>query len=331
MHSKVGMNFLAPADLRRTCASAFRLRELPKRGSVLLIVLAVIALLGFSVATTVLVSSHYNDGLASRSGVLQARRFAEMGIAVAAHPAVTAKDPLLQRVISDTEGYRAIMTSEEAKLNVNRLLTDARSAQLEQVFVAMGMRISDAQGVVAALMDWVDPDALKRRPDSAEALDYKQAGFPNRPFNRTFRSLDEMNMVAGIEKLNAVYPNWRNLFTVLGSGQLDVNEAAPETIAALTGARPNMVARLIERREGRDGIHHTEDDQPITSPGEAMQILGLPQTSPAASLLTIQGPTVRIESVGWSGDHIIGVAIITTKGGAQMTVLHREEFVPQPR
>jgi type II secretory pathway component PulK len=241
-------------------------------------------------------------------------------------------DPLLEFQASDTEGYRAFMTSEEAKVNINMLLTDARSMQLEQIFNAMRLRPGTAQGLVAALMDWVDADAMKRRPDSAEALDYKQAGYPNRPFNRPFRSLDEMSMVAGIERLSEVYPNWRSLFTVYGSGQLDVNEAAGETITMLTGANPAMVARLIKQREGRDGIHHTKDDQPITSPGEAMQILGLPQNSPVAGLLTIQGPTLRIESIGWSGDQALGVAIITQKGGGgQMRIQHREEFVPQNR
>ncbi|MBE7496462.1 MAG: general secretion pathway protein GspK [Verrucomicrobiaceae bacterium] len=300
-----------------------------RHASVLLIVLAVIALLAFSVATTVLVSSQYNDALGTRAAVLKARRFAEMGISVAAHPAVSALDPLLEYHASDTEGYRAFMTSEEAKLNINQLLTDQRSLQLEQIFTAMRMRPGTAQGLVAALMDWVDPDSMKRRPDSAEATDYKQAGYPNRPFNRPFRSLDEMSMVAGIERLSEVCPDWRSLFTVYGSGQLDINEASADTIAMLTGAMPVMVGRLISRRDGRDGIHHTQDDQPVVSPQEALQMLGLPQNHPAASLLTIQGATLRIESIGWSGDQSIGVAVVTQKGGGQMRIQHREEFVPR--
>lgn len=301
------------------------------RGSVLLIVLAVIALLSFAVATTVLVTSQYSDALGTRASVLRARRLAEMGIAVAAHPAVSALDPLLSREVSPTEGYRAFMTTEEAKLNINLLLNDQRSIVLEQLFMTMRMRPGTAQGLVAALMDWVDPDALKRRPDSAEAQDYKQAGYPNRPFNRAFRSLDEMNMVAGIERLTEVCPNWRALFTVYGSGQLDINEASADTIAMLTGAQPAMVARLIARREGRDGIHHTKDDQPLTSPQEAVQLLGLTPNSPVLSLLTIQGPTLRIESIGWSGEEAIGVAIVTRKDATQMRIQHREEFVPKAR
>ena len=67
-----------------------------QHGSVLLIVLAVITLLAFAVATTVLTSSQYDQALANRSGLLKARRMAERGIAMAAHPAVSAMDPLLE-------------------------------------------------------------------------------------------------------------------------------------------------------------------------------------------------------------------------------------------
>jgi len=294
----------------------------------LLIVLAVIALLAFSVATTVLVSSQYNESLASRQAVLKARRFAEMGLAVAAHPSVTAQDPLLIFDLNETEGYRVVMTSEEARLNINKMLTDDRSPQLEQVFRSMRMQPSAAQGLVAALMDWVDADALKRRPDSAEALDYKQAGFPNRPFNRPFRSLEEMSMVFGIENLEKAFPNWRSLFTVYGSGQLDVNEATADTMAMLTGANPVMAGRVVSQRAGRDGIRHTKDDQLVQSVPEALQLLGLPQNHPAASLLTVQGGTLRIESVGRYGDQLLGVAMIMQKG-AQVRVLKREEFMPR--
>jgi hypothetical protein len=269
--------------------------------------------------------------LANRSGLLKARRMAERGIAMAAHPVVTAMDPLLEFQSEDgSEGYRAIMTTEESRLNINMLLNDQNAPRLEQIFQNFRMQPGAAQGLVAALMDWTDEDALKRRPDSAEALDYKQNGFPNRPFNRRFRSMQEIDMVAGIEKLNAAYPGWRQLFTVYGSGQLDVNEANAEVIAVVTGANPVMAQRLIQRRDGRDGIRHTKDDQPITAPQEAMQLLGLPQNHPAASLLIIQGQTLRIESIGWYGEQAIGVAILAQgKGSQQMHILFREEFMPK--
>ncbi|MFM7605861.1 MAG: general secretion pathway protein GspK [Prosthecobacter sp.] len=306
------------------------MRNVRQHGSVLLIVLAVITLLAFAVATTVLTSSHYDQALANRTGLLRARGMAERGLAVAAHPIVSATDPLLEfRSKDGAEGYRAIMTTEESRLNINMLLNEANASRLEQIFQNFRLPLGAAQGLVAALMDWTDEDAVKRRPDSAEAFDYKQMGFPNRPYNRRFRSIQEIDMVAGIEKLNGAYPGWRRIFSVYGSGQIDVNEASAEVITLITGANTAMVQRLVQRRNGRDGIHHTADDQPITAPQEVMQMLGLPQNHPVASLLVIQGQTLRIESIGWYGDHAIGLAVLTQKKAAQMQILFREEFTPR--
>lgn len=301
-----------------------------QRGSVLLIVLAVVALLAFAVATTVMTSSAYDEALGDRVAVLRARRMAERGITIAAHPGVTVQDPLLAADVSETEGYRAILTSEESRLNINALVQEGRHTALEQVFRNLGLQPAPAQALVAALMDWADTDDLKRRPDSAEALDYKQAGYPNRPFNRPFRSLEELNMVAGIERLDAAFPPWRSLFTVYGSGQLDVNEAAAEALALITGANATMAERLVQRRAGRDGIRHTKDDQPITSVPEALQLLGLPASHSSAPLLTLQGGTLRIESIGWSGEQAVGIGLVVSrKDAVQMQIIHRHEFMPK--
>ena len=102
-----------------------------QHGSVLLIVLAVITLLALAVATTVLTSSQYDQALANRTGLLKARRMAERGIATAAHPVVSAMDPLLEYHSEDgSEGYRAIMTTEESRLNINMLLNDQNAPRL---------------------------------------------------------------------------------------------------------------------------------------------------------------------------------------------------------
>jgi len=145
-----------------------------QHGSVLLIVLAVITLLAFAVATTVLTSSQYDQALANRTGLLKARRMAERGIAIAAHPVVTAMDPLLEFQSEDgTEGYRAIMTTEESRLNINMILNDQNASRREQIFQNFRLQPGAALGLVAALMDGTDQAALKLRPDSAQPLDYK--------------------------------------------------------------------------------------------------------------------------------------------------------------
>jgi hypothetical protein len=81
------------------------------------------------------------------------RRMAERGIAMAAHPVVTAMDPLLEFQSEDgSEGYRAIMTTEESRLNINMLLNDQNAPRLEQIFQNFRMQPGAAQGLVGALV-----------------------------------------------------------------------------------------------------------------------------------------------------------------------------------
>ncbi|OYW26610.1 MAG: hypothetical protein B7Z47_07440 [Chthoniobacter sp. 12-60-6] len=83
-----------------------------------------------------------------------------------------------------------------------------------------GISTADAQGIAATLMDWTDADDLKRRPDSAEKLDYDHLGYSDRPFNRKFSSLNEVDLVARADEIQAARPDWRSFFTLRGTGPL---------------------------------------------------------------------------------------------------------------
>jgi len=147
-------------------------------------------MLSFLVITTVGMSKQHADMQIARMGMTRARQLAEEGIAVAVHPVIRAGDPLLRRNISDIESYEAQLTTEERRLNLNALLTPDHLPMLERIFQSWGMTFSDSQDIAATLMDWVDPDDLKRRPGSAEKLDYEFAGKTGLPLNRPFNSLD---------------------------------------------------------------------------------------------------------------------------------------------
>jgi type II secretory pathway component PulK len=62
------------------------------------------------------------------------------------------------------------------------------------------MEEDPAAELVDALVDWVDEDDLEE-PQGAEYEDYEEMGYTNRPFNRPFYSLDEMNQVRGMALL----------------------------------------------------------------------------------------------------------------------------------
>jgi len=298
------------------------------QGSILLVVLCVIAILSFLLITTAALSNQHGEMQQARQGRMRARQLAEMGVAVAAHPLIQPGDPLLQRNVSSLEQFTVFMTTEESRLNLNALLVEGRQPLLERVFSSWGLSPADSQAVVASLMDWTDADDLKRRPDSAERLDYEHLGFPDRPFNRMLSSLDEVMLVARAEEIQTANPAWRSFFTLRGNGQLDVNTAAADVLASLTGAMPENARQLVRKRNGPDGLPFTLDDTPLQSLEEAMALLGLAgaQAEGLKPVLTLHGTTLRIESIGTVGDARFGIAVLLHKDGGIPRLEEWREF-----
>jgi general secretion pathway protein K len=303
-------------------------RQASASGSVLLAVLCLIAVLSFIIITTAVMSNQHGEMQLARMSMLRARQLAETGIAVAVHPVIKAGDPLLRKKLSEIEAYETRMTTEERKLNLNTLLTDERLPILERVFVSWGMSLGDAQDIAATWMDWKDSDDTKRRPGSAEKFDYENLGRPGLPYNRPFSSLDEVELVARMDEVRALRPDWRSWFTLRGNGQLDVNTAPAEILAAATGASLENAMLLVSTRNGFDGLPQTEDDMLFKSLDAALSLLGIAGASGASllPLLTLQGPTRNIESIGKAGDALCGIAVVLSLNGGMPRIVEWGEF-----
>lgn len=297
-------------------------------GSVLLAVLCLVAVLSFLIISAVSVSKQHGDMQMARQGGMRARQLAEMGVAVAVHPQIKPGDALLQQKISGIEQFEVMLSTEESRLNLNALLTEERLPLLEQLFTAWGISPGDAQGIAAMLMDWTDADDLKRRPDSAEKLDYESLGLQGLPLNRPFLNLDEVDLMPRMAEVMEARPDWRAFFTLRGSGQLDVNTASAEVLAAVTGASLENAQQLVQKRQGPDELPQTKDDVLLTSVEEALALLGLagPQAAQIMPLLTLQGLTPRIESIGAAGDARCGLAVTVQKNGGAPRILEWSEF-----
>jgi type II secretory pathway component PulK len=296
------------------------------RGSALLVVLWVLALLSFLIVTSMMIAMKGVESVSSHRLVFRARQLAESGLAVGAHPSVKPNDPLLHKQFSSLESYDVNVTTEESRLNINALLTDDRRGILERLFSSWGLDPVEAQSVVDCLMDWVDADDVKRLK-GAEKEDYARDGFPDRPYNRPFRTLDEVALVKGMDHVIALNPGWKEWFTLWGSGMVDINEASPEVIAAVTGATLQAARNLVAQRNGPDGIPHTKDDQPIEDVNLAIQILGLPPgtNAPYTSLLVPHGSVARIDSRGRAGSYVRHISAVMQKGAGLSQILEWRE------
>jgi general secretion pathway protein K len=258
-------------------------------GAALLAVLWVIALLLGLVAGASLLLTQDLDSAAAKRQVFRARMLAETGLAIAMNPEIKPDDPLLRRQINDDEQYEVQMTGEDGLLNPNVLLQAEDRETFRRIFRNWGLELSKADGIIDSLLDWVDQDEF-RRINGAEKKEYGNDG---RPFNRPFRSIEEMSLVRGMELVERANPEWRSWFSVLASGRLDLNEARPEIITNITGVNMTTAQNLRRNRLGPDGILNTQDDMRLDMPS-ALVMLGIPTNSPLVNLLSVDSPTKRI-------------------------------------
>jgi len=111
---------------------------------------------------------------------------------------------------------------------------------------AGGLDPETAQHVLEAILDWRDADEL-RRPNGAEAADYRAAGLKQVPANAPFENVGELRRVLGITA-----PMMAKLAAGLTiySRQRGINPATAsrDVLLAVPGATPEMVDTFIAAR-----------------------------------------------------------------------------------
>ena len=293
---------------RMTDKSVRRTAVQRRRGAALMASLWIIALLSALVvgAATLLLQDVEME--ATRRQVFRSRTLAEMGLAIAMHPAVLPDDPILHQQIGEDEFIDVEVVGEDGRLNMNALLQREDRDTLFRVFGYWGLDPQQSGSLFDALLDWTDGDDFVR-VRGAESRQYNRPGIP---FNRPFRSIEEIALVQGMAEIDAVYPQWRDWFSVYASGVLDLNEAEPELISAVTGADILRAQQLRARRLGQDGIANTEDDAPMPDVLTALSLLGLPISNPGAlaAVVSVSSQTRRIVATAQAGDRTREVAIV---------------------
>jgi hypothetical protein len=302
----------------------------PTLATALIAVLWLIAILAMaSVATLQMVGMDVKVVHAQIAG-FRARQLAEMGVAVAANPAVKRDDPILSQETGEGEGYKVRIASEAARFNINSLLLRGDKPVRRSIFMDWGLDMDQADSVVDALNDWVDGDDFVSL-NGAEKDWYEERGRINQPFNRPFYSLDEMRLVAGMGEVEKLYPNWRDWFTVWSGGALDVNEAEPDLIAAAAEVSVDDAVAVVETVLGPDQIRDTEDDARFRNLEEVLAILGVPEMMRpiVAPRLTVNDTTTRIESIGYTPGARHKITLVLRNRTGRPAILERkEESIP---
>lgn len=181
----------------------------------------------------------------------QAMAVAESGLAVAElmlmHP------DQRQRWRTDGSSYQIDYTDSKVRI---RLLAETGKVDLnsaDQTLLQGLMAYAPVDDklqtkLVSAILDWRDADDLVHI-EGAEKKDYKDAGLSYQPRNKPFQSVEELQLVLGIDE--QVF-NWLENRVTVYSGQptVDLTMAAEAVLLVLPGIDEKLIAPyILARRE----------------------------------------------------------------------------------
>ncbi len=299
-----------------------------RRASALLLALWCVAVLSVTVlAVAEMVANDVSDaGVQNRR--FEGRQLALTGIAYGLNPKIEIWEPLLNQRLPDGSKLRVNVTSESARLDINKALREKEQRSLKALLKLWNVPPEKVSEIVDSLADWIDPDQF-RSLNGAERDDLQRQNRYSLPANRDFRSVDEMEKVRGMDIVAAVKPDWANFFTVTGGRRLDLQEASLDVLRAVGGLSLDQARQVELARNGADRLPHTRDDVKIKNVAEFLQRLGIPQAQSTALQSRFSGAAgpSRIESratVGGVDYTVIAVANRGT-GGGEVSLLTWEE------
>jgi len=216
------------------------------QGFALVLVLWVLSLLMIMAASFSLTMRRETGVIVGITSGAQALAASESGIAIAEMMLMN-PDPS-KRWHTDGNIYqvpyldvRVRLQSEGGKIDLNA----ANQQQLQQLMAQLPIEQERQTALVSAIIDWRDPDDLVNI-EGAEKAEYKAAGKRYRPSNKPFQSLEELQMVLGMDE--SILQRLEPLITVYsGQPQVDLTQASREVMLAL-GLDAALVDQCMQLR-----------------------------------------------------------------------------------
>src|SRR6266487_274433 len=198
---------------------------------------------------------------------------------------------LTEEVTLGDERYHVTLRDAGGALNLNR----ATDAELRRLFIALRVDAGQADRLAQVIMDWRDPDDL-RRARGAERADYLGAGRGVLPRNGPFQSIEELGGVLSMtpEILEGVRP----YLTLLGTGQVNLNAAPRPVLLALPGIGEEAAGVLLRHQGSRHPLHSLADLSLELSAGARAALEA--ETSALLARVTFETREVEAVSDGWA-------------------------------
>jgi general secretion pathway protein K len=137
---------------------------------------------------------------------------------------------------------RVRLLAESGKIDIN-----AADPTLLQSLLAQAPVEPDQQtALLGAILDWRDPDDLVNI-EGAESKEYHAAGMKYVPRNQPFQSIEELQMVLGMNE--SILKYLEPLITVhSGQSQVNLATASKEVLSILPGVDSSLIDQYIQLR-----------------------------------------------------------------------------------
>ena len=265
-----------------------------QRGVALVLVLWILSILMLMAGSFALTMRRESAGVSGIRAHAEAQAAAQAGIALA--QAMLFHDDENKRWRVDGSVYeihyphsimRIQIQSQAGKIDLN----SAPVSLLHHVLQYAPLDKQAQLNLENAILDWRDADD-DTRPFGAEKEAYHSAKLHYAPRNKPFRSMEELQMVRG---MNSEILNWMQpLFTVYAAGQteLDYTVASREVLSVLPEIDVNLLDAYITSREKSILLHTPMPVIPrIENAGQAMtqdvQSITEPATMPEISVVSV--------------------------------------------
>lgn len=181
----------------------------------------------------------------------EAQALAETGISLAQfmlnQPAEQGRwrgNGTVYRLVRPDGEMRIRILSESGKVDIN----SGAELQLAAVLNSVIDETREQEKVLNAILDWRDADD-DTRTHGAEKTQYRRAGLKYGPSNFAFQSLEELQLVLGMnEAIFSRIEPWITIYS--GSGEVNLEEASPELLSVIASEmkRRNISDDVIQQK-----------------------------------------------------------------------------------
>ncbi len=228
-------------------------------GLALVLVLWVLSLLTIMAGSFALSMRREASITAGIKNNAQAMAVAESGIAMAEmmllNPDPNKRwrtDGSIYEIIAGDAKVRVRLLSETGKIDINK----ADQALLQGLMTYVPGEAEQKLKLVDAILDWRDADDLVHS-DGAEKKEYKEAGLSYQPRNKPFQTIEELQLVLGMNE--SIFLRIEQLITVYsGQSTVSLQQASKEVLQIIPGLDASMVdSYMVARLESATNSQST--------------------------------------------------------------------------